>query len=245
MSLLFIGLVYNYLNVLTLYINLGLFPEDLSCDFRDGEICRWDQVGGNWLQFNVALRDNFDWIINSGRTGGAQTGPDGDHTTGSGNYIYLPTSTGIPLVSHTAWFSTHLVLNRNPACMEFFYHMYGRQMGTLSLHQLYNTGLDSMKTLWELSGISNSLKEKNFIQTMFSKCVSVFILNTGDKGNLWHKARLTIPLAPSGDYYILLFKGLVGGQTSDMAVDDILVTSGACAPSAEPVNPGTKWLLSV
>ena len=130
-----------------------VLTEDLTCDFRDREICRWDQVGGNWLQFNVALRDNFDWIINSGRTGGTQTGPDRDHTTGSGNYMYLPTSTGIPLVGHAAWFSTHLVLNRNPACMEFYYHMYGREMGTLSLHQLYNAGLNSMKTLWELSGI--------------------------------------------------------------------------------------------
>ena len=44
-----------------------------ECDF-DYDLCGWINVGG----------DDFDWIQWSGTTSSANTGPSGDHTTGSG-----------------------------------------------------------------------------------------------------------------------------------------------------------------
>ena len=60
----------------------------------------------------------------------------------------------------------------------------------------------------------------------------------GDQGNEWKKAEVTIPRVPDGNYYILLFKGTAGGLTSEMAVDDILVTTGSCRVTPDPINPG-------
>ena len=46
-----------------------------TCDF-DGGFCEW---------INLPLGDQFDWALNSGRTGTIFTGPDKDHTGHDGN----------------------------------------------------------------------------------------------------------------------------------------------------------------
>ena len=60
------------------------FIEDLTCDFRRQQICRWQQVDVNWSEFGVQLTDDLDWVIQGGPTPGTETGPSADHTSGSG-----------------------------------------------------------------------------------------------------------------------------------------------------------------
>lgn len=52
-----------------------------TCDF-DGGFCEW---------INLPLGDQFDWTLNSGRTGTMFTGPQKDHTGHDGNntFFYL------------------------------------------------------------------------------------------------------------------------------------------------------------
>lgn len=46
-----------------------------TCNF-DGGFCEW---------INLPLGDEFDWALNSGRTGTIFTGPEKDHTGHDGN----------------------------------------------------------------------------------------------------------------------------------------------------------------
>ena len=50
------------------------FFADLSCDFESQSIC-------GWLQDRV---DDFDWSVASGETVSVGTGPQFDHTQGTG-----------------------------------------------------------------------------------------------------------------------------------------------------------------
>ena len=106
------------------------------------------------------------------------------------------------IAGKSAWYATHRIMNQQVACMTFWYHMHGREMGTLRLHQLYDAGISSMVRLWELAG---------------------------DQGDEWKQAQVTLPLVASGQYYILLFEGVAGGVLSDMAIDDVDVQLGECA----------------
>ena len=79
----------------------------------------------------------------------------------------------------------------------------------MRLHQLYDAGVNAMVRLWELSG---------------------------DQGNEWKQVQVTLPLVASGQYYILLFEGVIGGTLSDMAIDDVEVKSGECVKGIQKAN---------
>ncbi len=75
----------------------------------------------------------FIWQVNSGATPTANTGPSGDHTTGTGYYLYTHAASGntgdeASLVSPELDFSglTHPRVN-------FWYHMYGSHINSLSV----------------------------------------------------------------------------------------------------------------
>jgi hypothetical protein len=93
--------------------------------------------------------DDADWRTNSGTTGSLDTGPDGDNTTGSGNYMYIETSTncGTAILQSTCFDASALT---NPT-IQFFYHMYGDDIGTLNLEVSEDDGA-TWDTVWTLSG---------------------------------------------------------------------------------------------
>ena len=77
---------------------------------------------------------DFEWLVNSGTTTSSSTGPDGDHTTGNGYYIYTEASSPADL-GDTALFITPLIdfsSLSNPK-MNFWYHMYGSDIDTLAI----------------------------------------------------------------------------------------------------------------
>ena len=81
------ALLYSLINNLSkthviLSIPFAAVPGSFQCDF-DTNICGWIQDRS----------DDFDWKRQSGQTGSSNTGPNTDHTTGSGLHEYTPPST--------------------------------------------------------------------------------------------------------------------------------------------------------
>ncbi|XP_033751995.1 MAM domain-containing glycosylphosphatidylinositol anchor protein 1-like [Pecten maximus] len=102
--------------------NVGI----LSCDFESSSICGYTQDKS----------DNFDWTRNHGGTGSANTGPFSDHTLGttSGNYMYIETSRPRTPNQKARLLSPMTSYTTGAACVSFWYHMYGRNIGALNLY---------------------------------------------------------------------------------------------------------------
>jgi hypothetical protein len=83
----------------------------LDCDFESG-FCSWETNG---------LAD-FNWTRTSSKTTSLGTGPLGDHTTGSGYYIYIEAS--LPQKpDDRAWLKSPLIPATTASCLVFYYHM--------------------------------------------------------------------------------------------------------------------------
>lgn len=83
----------------------------LDCDFET-DFCAWETKG---------LAD-FEWTRSSAQTPSISTGPPGDHTTGSGYYIFIEAS--LPQKpGDRAWIASPLQPSTTANCIEFYYHM--------------------------------------------------------------------------------------------------------------------------
>ncbi|EDO39437.1 predicted protein, partial [Nematostella vectensis] len=114
---------------------------DGTCDF-DGGWCEWT---------NVLLDDQFDWQLKGGMTGTADTGPEKDHTgfnvSFTGKYIYIESSQPAQRGQRAQILGPRLC---GEMCMQFYYHMYGHQIGTLNIYK--RIGLKNLDRIWTLSG---------------------------------------------------------------------------------------------
>lgn len=89
------------------------------------------------------------WRVWTGGTYTNNTGPSGDHTSGSGNYMVLEAtgcSSGATGILHPPCFDATGL--SNPAA-EFWYHMLGSTMGSLELQQFAG---GTWSTIWMKSG---------------------------------------------------------------------------------------------
>ena len=153
--------------------------------------------------------DFFDWAIASGSTPTANTGPTGDHTSGAGKYL-LAEATGnegsyAKLQSPAFQVSGKAGLN-----LDFWYNLYGADMGSLSL-DLYVDGSLTVPNFWSVSGQQS----------------------TG--GGDWRNAILDLsPYLPASTIQFVFRADIGNGDRSDIAIDDVQLAS---ATSGDPKAP--------
>ncbi|XP_033751988.1 MAM and LDL-receptor class A domain-containing protein 1-like [Pecten maximus] len=161
----------------------------LQCNFESSSLCGWSQDHS----------DNIDWISKAGRTSSSGTGPSTDHTTGttSGHYVYIESSRPNVPGNKARLLSTSVAMT-TPMCLQFYYHMYGKQMGTLNVYLRVGTTLPTAP-IWSRSF---------------------------NQGNNWILGQVTIQNSQA--YTVVFEGVVGTGYTSDIAIDDINSISGAC-----------------
>lgn len=160
---------------------------DISCNLTDG----WY----NTTNTPSLVGDSIDWRTDHSGTATGFTGPSSDHTTGSGKYIYLETSTPCPRKEALVNSPCIDLTSSSFGTLKFWYHMYGSTIGSLNVDVLSNGE-------W-INDISAPI--------------------VGNQGNLW--IQKTVDLTPyTGQKIIIRFRGKTGnGYTGDIAIDDISV----------------------
>ncbi|XP_067035363.1 MAM and LDL-receptor class A domain-containing protein 1-like [Acropora muricata] len=95
-------------------------PRD--CNFDSPSICGYTQ----------STNDTFNWSRQRGSTLSSATGPSSDHTSGSGYYMYIETSSPRQPGDYAVLSSPEYPF-RGRACVAFYYHMYGTTIGNLTV----------------------------------------------------------------------------------------------------------------
>ncbi|XP_041481683.1 ZP domain-containing protein-like [Lytechinus variegatus] len=112
--------------------------------------------------------------------------------------MYIETTSRTRGEEARLWSPTYPVAGGH--CVEFYYHMYGSTIETLNVY-IVETGEDALQLLPSWSQSSN-------------------------QGNQWYIDRF---LAPTVNDYRVVFEGVAGSSyTSDIAIDDVRITSGSC-----------------
>ncbi|CAH1274193.1 MAMDC2 [Branchiostoma lanceolatum] len=123
-----------------------------NCNF-DTTLCGYDQD----------ITDDFDWTREQGSTQTSSTGPSSDHTTGSGYYMYIETSSP-QAIGDVARLVTPSIPN-DIKCLEFWYHMYGDHAEELNVYQRPTFSSQLGNPIWS---------------------------QTGEQGNSWLQARVDL-----------------------------------------------------
>ncbi|XP_033751986.1 MAM and LDL-receptor class A domain-containing protein 1-like [Pecten maximus] len=174
----------------TQIVNNSVF--NLNCSFESG-LCGYFQE----------TADDFDWTLTNLSSPTVGTGPDRDHTTGTGFYIYIETSA--PRHAGQRARITSGIQRPTQAqgvCLTFWYHMFGAHVNTLNIYQQHPQ-VGNLSLIWSRSKT---------------------------QGNVWRKGQRTII---SNQPYQIVFEGLVGvSWQGDIALDDISVVTGPCPAPA-------------
>ena len=184
-----------------------------ACDFDEYDLCSWSNVEDS--------RDKFDWSLGSTRPNLLKTGPKFDHTKNDSTGVFLYADGRSPILPGYNAYLESTLFYPTPSfglCMDFWYHMYGRHIGTLNVH---------------LSVSSPS-----------SDTESVLIWSrSGNKGDQWLNGQVSIKSSRS---FRLSFEAIRGnGDLSTIAIDDIDFTERACMSDLiEQSTPSTSTPLS-
>ncbi len=157
---------------------------------------------GGWTQGSM---DNIDWTRLNKSTPSTATGPasaaEGEwylYTEASGN-VNRTATLNSPCFDFTG------LVN---AKFDFQYHMYGSNMGSLSLEASTDSG-ENWTELWTL---------------------------TGDQGNEWHSASVNLEPLIGSMGVSFRFVGITGDRfRSDMAIDDVSITTSKGGTTPPPV----------
>jgi hypothetical protein len=169
--------------------------------------------------------DDLQWTVWSGMTPtkhpdqGAATGPDNDHTSGSGIYLYVESSGGNNPDKKATYVTPKFNFKSlaDPE-LSFWYHMFSD-----------NEGVDEMGDLYLDISVDGTWQN------------DVFHIN-GNQEDVWHEK--VIDLNPyKGDRVIFRFRAVTGsGWASDICIDDFKI-SGVNAISDFYLNKLTTYSL--
>lgn len=161
-----------------------------GCSFEE-HLCRWIQ----------GSTEDFLWLRKSGPTETVNTGPAGDHTSGTGIYLYIGSSTLNKRGSVAQLKSPVLPrTGENGYCLKILYHMFGATVGSLKI----------------------------ILHAVESRMSTVVWQRAGSQGNEWHVAQRHVILHET---HQILIEASVGGEAGDIAIDDLSFIEGACAPT--------------
>lgn len=144
--------------------------------------------------------DDLDWLLDRNGTPTEATGPIGDRTSNStkGNYLYVEASgAGAPSKVAVVQTPCYNLSGLSQPYLTFWYHMQGAQMGSLRVD--VNVGGTITQNAWSVSG---------------------------DQGGYWRQG--WVDLAPFAGQSSVQFRFRAvtgGGELSDIALDDVRVTS--------------------
>ena len=152
----------------------------------------------------VGFVGDFAWGTGQGNPGTINTGPNGDHTSGAGKYVFVESSLGAN--SATAELVSPLI-DASPLTspeLRFWYHMYGITTGSISVD--INSG-SGWVNVWSLSGQQQT-----------------------SNADLWREAIVGIGAFANDTIQIRFLATRGFGGQGDMAIDDIAVIEAPNCP---------------
>ncbi|KPP74575.1 MAM domain-containing glycosylphosphatidylinositol anchor protein 2-like, partial [Scleropages formosus] len=184
-------------------IRIVKYSGEFHCSFEEEPIC----------MFTQEKSDDFDWTRHSAATRDTKytpnTGPSSDRSgSKQGFYMYIETSRPRLEGEKARLLSpTFNVAPKNPYgttnsayCFSFYYHMYGKHIGTLNAYLRQKSQTTSESPIWTLSG---------------------------NQGTQWRQAKVTIH--PTSSFQMVL-EGIRGpGIEGDIAIDDVTIEEGECS----------------
>jgi hypothetical protein len=134
----------------------------------------------------------YRWIVRSGATATANTGPDVDNTIGnvSGKYIYTQSASGIQGDEATAMLPCLDLTTMTYPGLEFYYHMYGDQIDRLYIDVLNNgvwLAVDSIIGQQQTSGSQPWIRRQVNLSGYINETIKVRfrgIRGVGVRGNM-------------------------------------------------------------
>jgi len=172
-----------------------------GCDFESGKCGMETTSSGETGDIEVLFK----------RTQGPasedrETGPRVDNTLGTeeGHYLVLNSSDFLPGASAIVY-SPPLALPQGSQCLNFAYHMYGRDVNALRVYT----------PRWMAAPSAEKIGAPSWIKV-------------GNQGNRWRTGRLTVE-SDGQSPVLIVFEGVKGtGEQSIVALDDISLAPGAC-----------------
>ncbi|XP_071157177.1 MAM and LDL-receptor class A domain-containing protein 1-like [Mytilus edulis] len=164
----------------------------IECGFEQGQTCAFQNTNG----------DDFNWTLEkSGSTSTTNTGPSAAHN--GTQYAYIEVNgQGQGFVAILSSKNTDLF--SSSYCLRFYYHMYGQDIGNLTVYS----------------------------QTSNSSYWSKPWTRSGNQGNQWKQASVDITgNITSGIVIDIEASKGKAGNNGDIAIDDITLCTGSCTCS--------------
>lgn len=172
-----------------------------------------ESFNGNLGAWTQNSNDNTNWTVRSGSTPSSNTGPSA--AANGSHYIYVESSS--PQYPSKSAILTSPCFDfgnlNSSSTINFKYHLYGASMGSVSLQASTNGG-SSWSTLWSQSG---------------------------DKGNNWQTAAVSVGALAGNGTVQLRFNGTTGSSwQSDMAIDQFNITAASAGNGCYSSFPYTQ-----
>ncbi|XP_067932933.1 MAM and LDL-receptor class A domain-containing protein 1-like [Watersipora subatra] len=178
------------------------------------QICNFDT---DFCGFQQSRSDEFNWSRFNAKFTSAATGPSRDHTSGTfAGYFLIADVSYKKNGDKASLISPTYTKLSSTACLSFWYHMWGDDMGSLEVFLKTSSRKTKVYTIW------------------------------GNQGNQWKQFSMTLDLAGSQTFQIELVatvrhsKGNYADPLGDIAIDDLTVDRlGSPCALYTPSTPDT------